>query len=87
MDIFDQLTTAEVPPLPDSFDGDVHHRLNNRLLGLHVAELFSKAAVFGLLHFARAWLGLLIYTFSGRYPVERRTDGHHDRRDHLPPRS
>jgi hypothetical protein len=70
-DIFEQLTPGEVPPPPATFDRDVHRRVNNVLTSVHLLEFFTKAAGFAVLNFARAFMGLLILTLSGRPTNDR----------------
>jgi hypothetical protein len=72
-DIFEQLTTsADVPPPPESFDRDVHRRLNKALLAMHLAEFVFKTSIFALAHFARAMVGAVVFTISGTHVTDRR---------------
>jgi hypothetical protein len=68
-DLFEQLTFTEVPPLPAEFDRDVHQRLNRRLLAVHFVELGLRGLPIALMHFAKALVGLMVLTLSGRYPA------------------
>jgi hypothetical protein len=70
-DIFESLTTADVPPMPESFDRDVHRRVNNVLSGLHLLEFFTKAAAYAVAYFARAFWGAAVLTLSGRQIGDR----------------
>ncbi|HWA97800.1 MAG TPA: hypothetical protein VG713_04885 [Pirellulales bacterium] len=72
MDIFDQLSSVDVPPPPATLDRDVHCRLNHRLLTVQLVELFTQTAWFAFRHFARAFVGLCVFTVSGKYVEDRR---------------
>jgi len=71
-DLFERLADAEVPPMPDNFDREVHQRLNKALLVVHFAELATKGMAFAAAHFLAATWGLLIFTLSGRFGPDRR---------------
>ena len=72
-DIFAQLgAEAEAPPPPpNDFDSALHNRLNRSLLFLHITEFVCKTCGYACAHFARGVLALIVYTFSGRYVVDR----------------
>ncbi len=74
-DIFDQLAEWDVPPPPVQFNQQLHERVNRSLLVAHVADLFFGCIPWALGHFARAVVGMVIFTFTGRYetrPKSRR---------------
>lgn len=73
-DLFERLAGSEVPPLPEKFDNEVHTRLNRVLLATHVTEFFLASAPFALARFARAFVGLIAFTITGKVDVDR-----HDR--------
>lgn len=73
-DLFEQLAAVEVPPVPEQFDDEVHSRVNRVLLATHVAELFLASAPFAVARFARAFVGLIAFTVTGKVDVDR-----HDR--------
>jgi hypothetical protein len=73
-DLFERLAPGAVPPLPEQFDDEVHTRLNRVLLVTHVAELFLASAPYALARFARAVVGLIGFTVTGKVDVDR-----HDR--------
>jgi hypothetical protein len=70
-DPWEQLAAVEIPPLPENFTGDVHQRLNKTILAMHLLELGMGAAAFACRHFAQALMGLVLFTFSGRFEAER----------------
>jgi hypothetical protein len=67
-DLFEQLSQSEVPPPPDEFDRQFHRRLNQSLLVGHFVELGVRAIPFALGFFMRAVIGLLVFSFTGRFP-------------------
>ena len=73
-DLWESLSTTDVPPLPAEFEREVHHRLNDRLLWSQVAELVFAVLPFVLMHMAQAVCGLLLFTWSGRFPARSRDD-------------
>jgi hypothetical protein len=73
-DILERLSAAEVPPLPASFQQNVHRRLNARLLAAHLTEILVFALPYAMFEFARALAGLVYHTVSGRYETPRRPE-------------
>ncbi|MBS0207903.1 MAG: hypothetical protein JSS27_03020 [Planctomycetes bacterium] len=72
-DIFNQLSehVEPAPPAPSHFNHALHSRLNRSLLVLHLTEFVLKVFGYAVAHFSRAVLALVVYTFSGRYLVDR----------------
>lgn len=72
-DIFAELSTQveAPPPAPSHFDRALHSRLNRSLLVLHLTEFVLKVFGYAIAHFSRGVLALIVYTFSGRYVVDR----------------
>ena len=70
-DLFEQLAQQAVPPVPERFSQRVHLRLNKTLVVVHVVELVLRVLPQCALLFGRAVIGLLTYTFAGRYPHDR----------------
>jgi hypothetical protein len=68
-DLLEQLAEVPVPPPPPQpvFDRSLHERINNRLLLGQVLDLCIRGFGFGLWHFARATLGAVRYTLTGKY--------------------
>jgi len=66
--LLEQLGDAEIPPLPKDFDHQVHRRLNDRLLVVHLVELLISAFPMALAHFSCAVSALLRYSLSGNFP-------------------
>jgi hypothetical protein len=70
-DLFEKLAEKDVPPVPVDFDRQVHARVNDSLLGVHVTEFLFQVVPYGLWHFAQATIGLFVLTLSGRFPHDR----------------
>ena len=76
-DFLDRLAEHEVPPLPESFERQVHERVNHALVVLHVLDLAVRGLPWAMLCFGRAVIGLVMMTLSGRFespPRERDSD-------------
>ena len=73
-DLWESLSTTDVPPLPVEFDRSVHHRLNDRLLWTHLAELVFVVLPYVLVHLGQAMCGWLRFTWSGRFPADPKND-------------
>jgi hypothetical protein len=75
-DLFERLAELEVPPPPEAeqFDRQLHERLNRLLVVRQITDLVASGLPFALLHFARALVGLLTLTLTGRY--ERKPKNH-----------
>jgi len=71
-DIFESLADVEVPPPPTAFDEQLHARVNRSLTALQFIDLAVRAAPWALLHFGRAFIGLVNYTLSGQYENRRK---------------
>lgn len=50
------------------FDHQLHERVNKSLVSLQVVDLAVRAMPWAMMHFARAVLGAVAFTISGRYP-------------------
>jgi hypothetical protein len=83
-DLFEQLATNDVPPPPETLHGDVHRRLNRVLLLMQVTEFLFQTMLYALMHFARGVLGLIVFTFSGRFVVDRQDSSSPDRPEQTP---
>ena len=66
-DLFDQLAEADVPPPPPQFDHQLHKRLNQTLIAMHVVELCMRCLPWCLMQFSQAIIGAIRYTVTGRY--------------------
>lgn len=73
-DLFDELATGEVPPLPVDFDRSVHQRLNRVLVFSQAAEVVFQVLPYALAHFGQALMGLAAFTLSGRNPAADSSD-------------
>jgi hypothetical protein len=65
--LFEQLADLEVPPPPDQFDRQLHERVNRSLVQTQLVDLIVSGLPWALLHFARAFVGLITFTLTGRY--------------------
>ncbi len=72
-DLFDKLAEVEVPPPPSQFDNQLHDKVNRGLVITQFIDLFVVALPWALVHFFRAFLGLLAFSVTGRYgPASKR---------------
>jgi hypothetical protein len=70
-DIFlEQLGELEVPPPPAEFDSQLHDRVNESLLGAQLMELIVEVMPWAMVEMARAFVGLVLFTLTGRYITE-----------------
>jgi hypothetical protein len=67
-DLLEQLADLPVPPPPppQTFDRAVHSRINSRLIVAQTSDFLLRGFGFALLHFAKALLGLLRLTLTGK---------------------
>lgn len=70
-DWFEQLSSVNVPPVPEHFDRDVRRRVNNALLAAQVIELATKGFLYACLEFARPLLELVRFTVAGSFGSDR----------------
>ena len=70
-DLLERLTQLKVPPAPKSLKRDVHHRLNRTLLVQQLCELAIYGVLYACGHMLRGLLGLVAYTITGKYPIDR----------------
>ncbi len=66
-DFLEQMADIPVPPVPASFNRALHERLNRRLLVAHLLDLGLRGMGYAFLHFARATMGLVVLTLSGKF--------------------
>lgn len=66
-DPLEQLALLEVPDPPAGFDRQLHQRVNDWLTLQHAVDLVLRAAPWAIGELARAALGLLAFTLTGRY--------------------
>ncbi len=72
-DLFEQLAELEVPPPPAQFDAQLHERVNRSLVIGQFIDLAVKALPWAFVHFARAVVGAIVFTLSGRYEPSSKT--------------
>jgi hypothetical protein len=65
--LFERLAESEVPPPPAQFDTQLHDRVNRTLIGTQFIDLILCGLPWALLQFARAMVGLIAFTLTGRY--------------------
>ena len=70
-DLLEQLAKAEIPPVPETLDRQVHQRLNYTLLVLHVLDFMVRAVPYALLHFCRAVVGMVGYSLTSKFELQR----------------
>jgi hypothetical protein len=68
--LLDQLADLEVPPPPAQFDRQLHERVNRSLLTSQLVDLAASGLPWAFLHFARACVGFIAFTLSGRYDTK-----------------
>ncbi len=65
--LLEKLAELEVPPPPAHFDEQLHERVNRGLVVSHFVDLLLRGMPWAMLHFARALVGLIALTLTGRY--------------------
>ena len=76
-DLFQSLADTPVPPPPAEFDRQVHRRLNSWLVLGQLTDLAFRGLPYVFLHFARAMVGAVLFTVTGRYET-RHKEGSQD---------
>ncbi len=64
----DQLADEEMPAMPSELDANLHHRINNLLLGQQVLELICFGIPYVFFHLLHALTAAAVFSISGRYP-------------------
>lgn len=72
--LFEELAEYEIPPLPADFGKSVHQRVNRSLVALQIIDLMWRGLPLAFLFFGRALIGLVMFTLTGTFPVEKRRD-------------
>ena len=73
LNLLEQLADLEVPPPPEQFDTQLHDRVNRSLVRAQLVDLMLRGFPWALLHFARAVVGLIAFTLTGRYESNSKT--------------
>jgi hypothetical protein len=73
-DFLEQLANLDVAPPPREFDRQLHARLNRSLVLQHLLDLAVGAVPWALVQFARAVLGMVGFTLTGKFDDERRRE-------------
>jgi hypothetical protein len=71
-DFFEQLAQGEIPPPPPEFDRQLHARVNRSLLLVQLMDLVFGATPWAIAQLARALVGLLAYSVTGKFENARR---------------
>jgi hypothetical protein len=66
-DLLERLAHTEVPPPPDSFDRQLHDKVNRTLIVTQFADLLLVGMPWAFLQYSRALLGFVAFTVTGRY--------------------
>jgi hypothetical protein len=69
--LFERLADVPVPPAPPlkEFNTTLHERLNSNLLASHLIDFAMHGFGFAAFHFARAALGFVHLTLTGKFEV------------------
>ncbi len=68
--LLEQLAEVEVPPPPDHFDKQLHARVNRTLVAAQFVDLAVSGLPWALLQFAKAFVGLIAFSLTGRYETK-----------------
>jgi len=68
--LFDRLAELDVPPPPVQFDQQLHQRVNRSLVVGQLVDLLVGAFPWAAGHFAKALLGAILFTVTGRYETD-----------------
>jgi hypothetical protein len=71
-DLLQRLADSPVPPPPAEFDREVHRRLNSWLVLGQLLDLMFVGVPFVCVHFARAMMGVVVFSLTGRYETRRK---------------
>jgi hypothetical protein len=73
VDLLEQLAELPVPPAPPPqvFDREIHQRINSRLIVGQVLDLLLRGFGFGMLHFAKALVGLVRFSLTGKFEAPK----------------
>ena len=76
--LLEQLSQGQVPAPPAKLRRDVRERVNTTLVALHVVEFVVQAVPLALAHFAKAFVGLVLFSLTGTYEPRVREDARND---------
>ena len=71
-DFLEQLADLEVPPPPSQFGRELHQRMNRDLTIVQLVELLAVVFPAAMFELARAFGGLVRYSFSGKYELNEK---------------
>jgi hypothetical protein len=74
--LLERLADLEVPPPPAQFDTQLHDRVNRSLVRAQIVDLMVRGFPWAMVHFARAVVGLIGFTVTGRYESNTKTRRH-----------
>lgn len=72
-DLLEKLAELPVPPAParQTFDHEIHKRINSRLIVGQFFDLLLHGFAFGVAHFAKAVLDVVRLTLTGKFEVSK----------------
>ena len=78
LNLLDQLSQQDIPQPPVRLRQQVRERMNVTLLVLQLADLALRGMPYVMLHFAKAVVGLVLFSLSGTYEPRPRDDARRD---------
>jgi hypothetical protein len=72
-DLLERLAELPVPPAPapQTFDREIHKRINSRLIVGQLSDLLLHGFAFAVGHFAKAMLGVIRLTLTGKFEAPK----------------
>ena len=76
-ELTEELKQLSLPDERTKFDKQLHERVNRSLVVSHLLDLAVKGLPWALLHFARAFVGCIAFTLTGRYESNTKNGRRH----------
>lgn len=73
--VLNELAQQEIPPPPLDLPQEVHHRLNDRLVFWHLADLVMCGIPYALVLFMKALFSAVLVSLSGKPPSDSQSKG------------
>jgi hypothetical protein len=67
-DLIEQLAKSPVPSVPETLEPQIHQRVNDWLVLLHLGDLLLRGLPYAMWQFARAVAALIVFSVKGRFP-------------------